>query len=48
MISCIYEILKRMIQMKLFIKQKQTIDIDNKLMATKAGSGWRNKLGAWD
>ena len=39
MISLIYGILKRMIQMNLYTKQKQTIDIDNKLMATKAGRG---------
>ena len=34
--------------MNLYTKQKQIIDIDNKLMATKAGRGQRNKLGILD
>ena len=41
--------LKKMIQMKLFTKQKQTHRLRKKLMVTKGGR-WRggDKLGVWD
>ena len=39
MILLIQRIFKKMIQMNLFTKQKQTTDLENKLMVTM-GEGW--------
>ena len=40
---------RKIIQMNLFTKQKQTIDKENKLMVTNGEKGrGRNKLGVWD
>ena len=42
MISLIYEILKKMIQVNLYTKQNRPMDIDNKLMVTKEAGGGIN------
>lgn len=42
MISLIYEILKKMIQVNLYTKQNRPMDIDNKLMVTKEDGGGIN------
>ena len=39
---------KKMIQMKLYTKQKKITDIENKLMVTKREREVWNKLGIWD
>lgn len=48
MISLMCRILKNMIQMNLFIKQKDTQTLEDEFMVTRGKGGGEGRMGIWN